>query len=536
MSFQKTEIDFSVTKSLSRLVSDYLTGNKGLKSFYSSYPDETGFVNAINTRSKFPADRNLLAAILKEQNSDSHASAKKNIELLTDRNTFTVTTGHQLNLFTGPLYFIYKILTTIKLTQHLNEKFAGKKFVPVYWMASEDHDIEEINHTFLHGKKVEWNTVEKGAAGKLSCEGMEAVIENVTALAGAGENAREIISQILYAYKKEHSLSRATRIFADGLFGQYGLVILDADDARLKKLFIPVMQDDLTNQTAYKKTLETISELHQSGYESQVTPREINLFYLQKNSRERIVQENGLYKVLHTMLSWNKEELIRELNENPGSFSPNVLLRTLYQETLLPNIAYIGGPAEVAYWLEYKKVFEHYKINYPLLILRNCAMIIDDVSAEKMRKLGISNEDIFKNYDELAREFIRRNPDSFSLETETAKINAVYDSMISKILNVDSTLAKSMESERQKQLNSLKSLEEKVARALKKKHEVSLQQIQKLKEKFFPGGVLQERHENFIPFYARHGSVFFDQLLSSFEVPAERFHVLAEKVPVAAGD
>ena len=528
MPFSVKEVDFSISQSIPGLVSDYLGKKDSLKSFYNGFPEANGFRTAIENRKLSKADRQELVEVLAGQNPMAGPLVTSNIESLLHQNTFTITTGHQLNLFTGPLYFIYKILSAIKLAQSLNKEYPQNHFVPVYWMASEDHDLEEIDHTYVYGKQVKWNIRAKGVAGKVKCEGMSEVIASLKAILGESERAKSIVEILTVAYAETNSLSAATRILADKLFSKYGLVILDADDSRLKKIFAPVIKEELIKQVSFQKAGETIKALEKDGYEVQVQPREINLFYLSENSRERIVKENGVYKVLNSVKEWNEAGILKELDEYPERFSPNVVLRPLYQEAILPNIAYVGGPAEIAYWFEYKGLFDHFQIRFPLLVLRNCALLIDEGSAERMNKLQITIEDLFKSYNDLAREFISRNSDSISLKAEVSKISDAFDSMIQKAGTLDATLAKATEAEKQKQLNALGFLEEKITRAEKKKHEISLQQIQKLKEKFFPGGSFQERHENFIPYYLKYGELFFDLVLESFHPVTSLFLVIAE--------
>jgi bacillithiol synthase len=528
MPFQKTEIDFSIAKSLSRLVSDYLAGKESLQPFYSFFPDNTGFEKIIQQRKSDTINRPVLVEVLKEQNYDAGSQIRKNIESLQEENTFTVTTGHQLNLFTGPLYFIYKILTTIRLSQKLKENFPEYNFVPVYWMASEDHDIEEINHAYIHGKKITWQPHSGGPAGRLKCEGMETVLAESAAILGETERANELTALLASAYSPGHTLADAARIIVNELFGRYGLVVLDPDDARLKKLFDGVMKAELSGQASHQKTGETILDLEKLGYEAQVHPREINLFYLSENSRERIVKENGNYSVLNTAVRWNESALMKELETHPERFSPNVVLRPVYQEIILPNLAYVGGPAEIAYWLEYKSMFAHFHTGFPLLILRSCAMLLDESSRAKMERLGMSATDIFKPAGELAKDFVARNAGAISLDDEFRNVSAAYDSIAAKTASLDATLSKSAEAEKQRQLNALSAFEEKIMRAQKKKHETELRQVQKLKERFFPGGVLQERVENFMPHYVANGEPFFDDLLDAIN-PMDLHFLLISK-------
>src|SRR6185369_8740215 len=276
------------------------------------------------------------------------------------------------------------------------------------------------------------------------------------------------------------------RIVVHELFSDRGLVIIDADNKHLKKLFIPVMKDDAENQTAFTLVNETISELGKK-YKSQVHPREINLFYLDVNYRKRLISNKGSFEVIDTDLRFNKEELFREMESHPEKFSPNVVLRPLYQEKILPNIAYVGGPAEVAYWLEYKKMFEHYGVKLPVLVLRNCLTIVDSDTQNKLTKVGFEPEDIFMTEEELIKKHLRtKQTPEFSIESLLKKTDELFNEAGSQVDAIDPTLKASVEAEKQKIQNSLRMLEEKIRRAEKKKHETTIGQVKRLKEKLFP--------------------------------------------------
>jgi bacillithiol biosynthesis cysteine-adding enzyme BshC len=526
MIFQRKQtVPFSETKLLPRLVQDYLAGNcKWLTGYENdtAFDYVTGHLSANRT-----VNREKLVSALKEQNISPTEKQQQNIEALLSESSFTVTTGHQLNLFTGPLYFIYKIVTAINLAEQLNGKYSNKHFVPVYWMASEDHDIDEINHVFLYGKKIEWRTEQQGAAGRLKCSGIEAVIDEVQKVLGVSENANAITGLLRRCYAEKHTLSEATRLFVDHLFGKYGLLILDADDASLKEEFNDVMQDDLKNSTAFKLVNSTISRLEEKSYEVQVRPREINLFYLADKNRLRIVKENTNYFGLDK--EGNKKALSSADLSKSVCLSPNVALRPLYQETVLPNVAYVGGPAEIAYWLEYKSVFDNYGVSYPVLVLRNSVMIVERAVAGKIEKLGLSTKDLFASLDELSKQYVLRNDHQFTTATDAGSIEKIFGGLKKRVEEVDVTLSSTVEAEMQKHLNSLKALEEKVIRAGKRKHETSIQQIQKIKERLFPNGKLAERIENFLQYYVKYGDAFISSLMESIEPMNDSITILEEK-------
>jgi bacillithiol biosynthesis cysteine-adding enzyme BshC len=308
------------------------------------------------------ANRKILVDALTNQysrlNSPLSSLVRNNINLLIEENTFTITTGHQLNIFTGPLYFIFKIVTAINLANELKAAYPEQNFVPVYWMATEDHDFAEINHTTVLGKKINWDLETTGPTGRINTESIFKTVKNYLSVLGLSENS-EILSDIIEnAYLKNQKLADATRYLVNSLFEDYGLVIIDADDPQLKKQFAPYIERDIIGRNSSKAINESSAALKQIGFNTQVNSRDINFFYMVDGFRERIVVENGKYNVLNSGISFNEDELRKEIEQHPFRFSPNVVMRPLYQEVILPNLAYIGGGAEVTYWLQLKKSFD----------------------------------------------------------------------------------------------------------------------------------------------------------------------------------
>ena len=512
--FSKKALSFEEIRAYPRILLDYLSGQLDEK-YYSYSFSEIGFSEAIDQRVKLPVDRELLHKVVSEQYrqlknkvSDS-LEVEKNISLLTRSNTFTVSTGHQLSLFTGPVFFIYKIITTINLASKLSGLFPSKNIVPVFWLASEDHDLDEINHIHLFGKKIEWNPPHPGAAGRITATGLKLVIDELKSKFLNNVKAEKMIHLFSNAYQDSHSLSEATRIIVHELFADKGIVVIDPDDERLKRSFVKEMKEDIEHHAAYSIVNETIVEL-EPNYRAQVHPREINLFYLDKHQRSRIIEKDGGYEVLETNLKFSKEQLHKEIESHPGKFSPNVVLRPLYQEKILPNIGYIGGPAEIAYWLEYKKMFEHFGCRLPVLVMRNSLTIIDAPAQDKIKKLGLVPEDLFLAEEELIKKYIKdKSSGEFSINRFMKQTESIFDEAISQVSDIDSTLKPSAEAEKQKIQNSLRLLEEKIRRSEKKKYETAIHQLVKLKEKFFPSNALQERHENVLAFYSMYGEDFF---------------------------
>jgi len=537
MNFEISHLAFEETGLFAKVMMDYLKNESYLAPFYAHTPSLEGFKKASEDTAGKKIDRNLLVKILSDRYSKNAPNAseftKKNLNRLKDNNCFTLTTGHQLCLFTGPLYFIYKIVTAINLSQELREKYPNQHFVPVYWLASEDHDFAEINHAYLFGKKIEWTpdaSVIGGPVGHMDTKSLKPTLESLFAIMGDNGNAAELKTIIQEAYTKYATLSEAMFYLVDKLFGKYGLVIIDADSAELKRSFAPVITDELLNQSSYKYIRETNARLAKAGVEAQVNAREINLFYIDEKGRNRIEKQGDTYTVVDTNTAFSKDEISELVKKSPEKFSPNVVLRPLYQQFILPNVAYIGGPSEIAYWLQLKGMFNYHNVAYPALIPRNTAMVIDKPTVARMEKLKLTIKDMFRDIEEVVKEYVIQNSSiAIGFEEEKQQLDKIYETIIKKTKEIDPTIAALPEAELQKQYNALKTIETKLIRAQKQKDETSVNQIRKLKEKLFPEGILQERHDNFIPLYLNYGPTFIDVLLKNLKPFDFRMTILSEE-------
>jgi bacillithiol biosynthesis cysteine-adding enzyme BshC len=525
---QAKYIPYQQTHAFSSVVLDYIDGKDDLETFYKYSPNIKGFKKAVTDR-KVSADRNLLVSTLKRQYAHIQPSAivQSNINLLADDRTFTITTGHQLNIFTGPLYFIYKIVTAINLAAELKEQFPGYNFVPVYWMATEDHDFEEINHVKVEDMMLTWKTKYAGATGRISTSDITDALMAYKGYLGISENGTLLAKKTEKAYTDNAKLADATRELVDSLFGGQGLICVDADDASLKAQFSAIVYQDIVEQNSFEQINKSSAALEEKGYKPQVNPREINFFYMDNQLRERIVEENNEYKVLNTSISFTRETLKEEISKHPERFSPNVVMRPVYQEIILPNLAYIGGGAEVTYWLQLKANFDYYNVPYPILVLRNSAMVIDDRSARKMQILDISDAHIFHNDEQLKSDWVKAHVGgSLCLDDEQRAIRAIFDQIKLNAYKIDKTLSLSAEAAKTKTLKLVSGLEKKLLRAEKRKHSTSLQQIEALKNKLFPSGVLQERVLNIAPMYVAYGDDFINSLYKHFKPLDYKFTIL----------
>ena len=526
-------LSFADTGQFSDLILDYVSQSEKLQHFYKYPPDLAAFDRILEEKQIQPVDRERLVKVLQEQYKavPENAFVAANVKALQNEQTFTITTAHQPALFSGPLYFIIKIQTAINLAEKLNQLYPDYQFVPVYWLGGEDHDFDEINHLHVFGKTLTWHDDTGGPVGRLSTSHIKPVLDEMGEIMGDSDFAREWMELLHRCYGEEETLAAATRRFVHELFGDQGLVILSPDHPELKRAFSHVMEEELLKQTSHDLVQSRVEKLQELGYHEQAHAREINLFYLQDGLRERIVKgESEDYEVLNTDLTFSEKTLLSELKEHPDRFSPNVILRPLYQEFILPNLAYVGGGGELAYWLQYEGLFEHYRVNFPMLVLRNSIMWLDSGASKKQQQLGISISDLFRDEDDLIKEFVKEHAeDELSLAEEQKAVQEAMAKVIHKAKTIDPTLEKSAKGEEQKILNSLEKLEAKLLRAEKQKFDTSVNQIRWLKDKLFPDGVLQERHENIASFYLKYGPEFLKALKEAIQPLEKEFIVISDK-------
>lgn len=512
----------------SKLFLDYVSNQNDLKSFIQYEPTIDSIAEAIKNKSKEKINREVLVNVLRKQyvNIEQSEATQKNIEALLDENTFTITTGHQLGIFTAEWYFIYKIISCIKLADDAKLQHPNKHFVPVFWMATEDHDFAEINHIQLASHTFQWNKNTSGACGHIKTDGLKEIIDSLSIFLTNREFASELIEKFKKAYS-ENTLAKATRVLVNDLFQSYGLVIIDADDADLKAQFKSVMIDDVINHNAFEKVNESTKALERLGYSTQVNPREINFFYLAENYRDRIVKKGNGYETTDSRYQFTKEELLNIIETHPEKMSPNVILRPLYQETILPNLAYIGGPGEIAYWLQFKSMFEYYHLNLPILTWRNSFLIVKESDLNKWQKQLFTAEELFNDINDLANKYVERHSDKkLDLDSERKELEQYFDKIKDQLSNINEQLPYSLTGIEVRLSHMLDNLEKKMLKHVKREHSEGLEIIKNIKSRYFPNNKLQERKENFSMHYADLGSGLFEAIYNNTNLFESNFKIL----------
>jgi len=530
MDWTPHHLPYQQTGYFSKIITDYLDRAPAQVPFYEHPVSPDGLKAAIDARKKAPVDRKTLVAALQDQYQLVDPSPKviANIRQLLEENTFTIVTAHQPAIFTGPLYFIYKIIHVIKLADRLNGEQPDKHFVPVFYMGSEDADLDELGNIHLNGEKLVWDTKQTGAVGRMKTKGLDQLIHRIEGELSVQPHGAELMEKVREFYLQSPDIQTATFRLLHWLFAAYGLVVLIPDRADFKRLMIPVFEEDLFQQTPCSIVEATIDRLSEH-YKVQANPRPINLFYLKDDLRGRIEKIGDLYKVHESNLSFTPEEIRQELHDHPERFSPNVILRGLFQETILPNIAFIGGGGETAYWMELKDLFHHYERPFPLLILRNSFLLIDTLWAQRTSNAGLKIIDLFLPEDALMNELVKReSQQQLSMEKEIVEAERYYGSLKERARPVDPTLVQHVEALQAKALHPLKELEKKLLKAEKRKFADQQRQIGALRSALFPKNGLQERIENFMSWWASRGPEFIRDIYHYSPTLEQVFVVLTE--------
>lgn len=528
-------LPYKNTGYFSSLICDYLDQKTSLTPFYNRFPTLENFEGQIEEKSQTFSDehREVLYTALQNQYKNTKTSKKTqdHIKQLKEPNTFTVVTGHQLNLFTGPLYFLYKIISTINLTSELKKEYPKFNFIPLYWMATEDHDFEEINYFNFKGKKLQWNHNASGAVGHLKTDGLEEVFDAFSKEIGSSKNAESLKELFKKAYLEHDTLTDATRYLANELFAETGLVILDGDDVDLKRLLIPYAKQDIFDQTSFEKVSTTIENLAavSDAYGIQVNPREINYFYLVEGVRERIVMQNGRYFVNDTKIEFSKEELLNELENHPERFSPNVIARPLYQEVILPNLCYIGGGGEIAYWLELKSMFEKMEVPFPVLLVRNSALVITKKQNSKLEKMDIAIADLFLKQHSFINKKIRSISNiDIDFSPQKAFLEEHFKSLYEVAAQTDVSFLGAVKAQEVKQKKGIHNLEKRLLKAQKRKLKDHVVRMTEIQNELFPRESLQERNLNFSELYLELGEDLIPTLRKVLQPLKLEFSILKQ--------
>jgi bacillithiol biosynthesis cysteine-adding enzyme BshC len=489
---QIIEVPIQDTFFNSAFIQDYLESGKISERFH--YPlNEKGIQDCINHRKEFSQKkRDVLYESLKLQYSDfkDDELAMQNIEKLKNSNCFTVTTGQQIHVGLGPLYVAYKTLDTINTAIKLKKKYPEYDFVPIFWMATEDHDLEEIKEVKFYSHSFKWETTQHGAVGRMKCDGISNIFEQIKEMNPDAEQL-QFIEKCINAYSNSDNLADAFRKIIHSVFPNTGLVVLNPDCCILKKNLIEVAIQDLQGRNN-ECLISGNKEIEASGYDTQLYTRKINFFFLTENDRERIICENENWVTVSNQNLCEPKDLEKFVTQNISNISPNAALRPLYQEIILPNIAYIGGQAELKYWAQLKETFERNAENICIFIPRSHWTIVDGLPSSPSLKYWFEKDELFlEKIDTDSKEY------SKIIEKDILDTQIKLDELKSKVetflpgFSAESKIVKIKE-----KLIDFQKTYEKMSVALNKNERNK--KLFKLKKKYFNPNNVQERNEHII--------------------------------------
>jgi bacillithiol biosynthesis cysteine-adding enzyme BshC len=511
-------IPFQRVPKFTQIDIDYTTDPAAFGDFISFTPTLANFGKALSNRSAYKSERELLVEVLREQYANVKQPVER-LEALLDPAHFTVVTAHQPSLLAGPMYFIYKICSTIHLARQIAQAYPAYQITPVFVIGGEDHDFEEVNHLNLFGKQYTWSTPQNGSVGRMLVDqNLIELLQQVESTFGSAPYSAAMQKIIRSAFVAGKPYGECMQRFVIELFRDTGLIVLSMDDRRLKRQFARVIKEELMHQTSRQLIEKHQAALTSLGYKPQTYQRDINLFYLRDGLRGRIVESEGIYGVVDTEISMTLDQILSEVDNHPERFSPNVNLRPLYQEVTLPNLAYVGGGGELAYWLERKTLFDHYKVPLPILVRRNSLIYLDPFVSKQRHKLNIPPEILCESQDAWISHWLHTNAaHEISIDKEQQQIAKIFEAIVEKANTIDPTLGNKFEAERTRIIKDIEHLGKRLVRAEKSQNETRIAQVSKLHDKLMPGGNLQERHENFIPHFLRLGPAFLATLIEQLD-------------------
>ncbi len=523
---------FRFSREQTQLFSDFQLNLVQHQEYYLNFIQRSfslkGFEHQIKDKQRqFSAsNRTLLFDQLQEQyqSVSIHPLVREHMESLLDANTFTVTTGHQLSLFSGPLFLIYKIVEVINMAKQLKEEYPEYNFVPVFWMASEDHDFEEVNQVQLFQKELNWETDQKGAVGRFHLEGFDEIKQKVLAFFEGKKEMEAWISSF-----DGQTYGQAFFHFIHHLFQEYGLICLDGDRKAFKKAFLPLLEKEISSEFSFQAVQKTNDLLEKEGIKLQVHAREVNLFYLDDQLRSRIIRrDDGFY--IEGLGLYSQAALLDLMNEHPEQISPNVILRPLYQEFLLPNLCYVGGLGEINYWLQLKGVFDEAGVLFPMIKPRTSLLYIDEITSKKIEGLELPLEDLFLDKHQLIKKHIQQKESEAIDFTAMNEVKSKLGDQIKKeIEHFAPSLAAFGASEWVKIEKSIENIQGKIFKTQKVKHENDVMSIEQMKDRLFPDGGFQERKMSFLSMCGKGDlHVKLNQLMNAIDPFSSDFILLKE--------
>ncbi len=517
-----------------RLSRDYVEKSSQAAAFFNGdFRDPAAFERQAEAVRARPIRRDALAEILSDQNRRYGCGPRTlaRVDQIAHDRAGAIVTGQQVGLFSGPLYTFYKALTAIKLADSLG---ARGSFVPIFWLASDDHDVAEVDHITLLDRDNAPQDIRclfpsPDAKIPLSDRPVPPDIEDVfrrlDELTPESEFKADVLARLKEDYSPGRPFTESLARWMTRLFGDSGLIILDPSDPRLRELGAGVFHREIAGDSpSTSRALETSARLAAAGYDPAIHLHQgiLNLFFVE-SERRTIESMAGAFVIKETGRVFERDELADLAGRQPALFSPNVLLRPIYQDALLPTVAYIGGPGEIAYFAQMKGIYETFDLPMPVIYPRHSATILENKIGHVLEKFGLRLQDLWRDAaGSIGRIAEQQIPESVRLGLALAfeHLDGDLDALKSVIAAFEPTLGDAAGQTQGKIRQQLEFLDRKVRQAAKKRDEIAQRQLQKSVDHLYPGGHLQERVFNIVPFLMKYGYAFLDRLDRSVDIGA----------------
>ncbi|MEX1054661.1 MAG: bacillithiol biosynthesis cysteine-adding enzyme BshC [Rhodothermales bacterium] len=521
-------LPYSELNDFPSLFQDYCTRYDAVAEYFSgNFRDPEARRRAVDRTLAKPRDRETLVRVLLEQNGrwGLDDRTRENIETLRRPDSSVVITGQQVGIFLGPIYTVLKTITTLQLAEQLSRE-VSKPVVPVFWLGAEDHDFDEMAGVMLlrenqpidvrYGREAGGVGENAGPVGRIRMnEEVARLVAEVDGILPPSDFKAELMSAVGEAYRPGRTFADAFALLMRRLFSGTGLVLISSDDERLKRLAAPLFRKEVEEDEGVTAGVRDVSSRLAKTYHEQVQARPANLFLMEEGERLPIDASDGQFSVRDRNRLLSREELLKLIDDSPEKFSPNVVLRPLMQDLLLPTAIYVGGPAEISYFAQYRRAYEWAEIPMPLIYPRASMTILESKIARVLEKYGLDVGDFGEDLEKLFHRVVISQ-----MEVDAAKIFQAAGRHLHEAVNllkpdlekIDRTLVKSAESTRAALLAEFEKLKAKVVRAEKHSHDEVRDQLQKAQANLFPAGVFQERALSILYFLNKYGIEFLDEL------------------------
>jgi bacillithiol synthase len=516
---------------------DFLKGDKRILKYLPDFKNVSWQEQTESIANQSMVYSSVKEILIKDNSDINSTKGKKNLELLKNENTAFIITGQQLGLFASPLYTIYKIITTIKLANQLNSQNLEFIYVPLFWLESEDHDFEEVNHFGIWNKKFEPQKLLYGgeSRGKVSIKHysfehqIEELVEQLNDELIPTEFSNELFNKIRQWFKTGESWLTASREILKDIFYETGLLFFKPGYPQIKKASAPFFQNIIENSTELNTQFRNVSgELEKSGYSNQVTVVDGKTFLFTENDslqREHIYFENNEFFTKESGIKLSKSELLEIVNKSSEKISTSVVSRPLLQSWLLPTAAYIAGPGEIAYWAQIGGMFDQMKLMMPVVYPRISATILEPKIQRFINKYEPDVKNLPKKSDEFIKTVLSKRDDT-TFQISKEKIKTELENIRLKIIATDPTLENTFQKTVEKMIGQIDLLENKTLKAKQQIDQTLVSQLQQIHSAFYPEGYPQERYLTFVYFLNKFGPEIFTKIFNAINLDQTEHQII----------